>query len=599
MSQSPEPSTTPTRLVNKVSESGSLEAVEAHLARVADSSGRPDPQPVPPFPVVSVIIPVWNVEPYLRQCLNSVVDQTIGLARLQIIAVNDGSTDSSGELLDEYASRIPQLTVISEPNSGGPGRPRNVGLDHSTGKFVFFLDADDYLGREALERLVAMADRNDSDVVLAKMVGVDGRRVPTKAFRRNLDRADLKQVYSTLAVLKLFRRSLIERLGLRFAEVVAGGEDGAFTERIYLEANVISVVADYDCYYYRQRVGSQTLRISTGSDLVDYLARRSDRIELLMSRRRPSAERDQLMTRHIWDLVRAFNRHWLALEPTERRRVFDTAVPLLNRWNTAGIQAQLSPPLALRAHCLQHGLRSELEDIVACSSRTAYGNPIVDGARVFAGFPHFRDESGIPDSCYEITSQIKIRRRALRAELEGTSLRLSGEAYLNHFGGDTKIVLRRWPLGLERRFYPTTSTPTPHAGDRYRARPDAGFAATIDLATAAEGRPLSRGAWQILLSIGRGSVRRTVRFKPSDANAAIQPKTDNEAGVDLYLTREGYLRVRVGTPGEIMKRLEQAHLSYGLRRFRRRLLRVLSRFGRRVRRRMIGACSYVSRVGRG
>jgi CDP-glycerol glycerophosphotransferase len=136
-------------------------------------------------------------------------------------------------VLDEYAARHPRIKVFHEPNSGGPGRPRNVGLDHAGGTYVFFLDADDYLGAEALERLVGVAERNASDVVLGRMVGIGGRRVPTAAFRRNADRVDIEQVYQTGNVLKLFRRSMIERTGLRFREGMAGGEDGAFTARAY------------------------------------------------------------------------------------------------------------------------------------------------------------------------------------------------------------------------------------------------------------------------------------------------------------------------------------------------------------------------------
>jgi poly(ribitol-phosphate) beta-N-acetylglucosaminyltransferase len=135
-------------------------------------ANRPSSQP----PTVSVIVPVWNVEPYLVQCLDSVVGQTLGLERIELVAIDDGSTDGSGRILDEYAARFPQVVVIHEPNSGGPGRPRNLGIDRATGTYVFFLDADDYLGTEALERLVAMAERNESDIVLGKLVGVEGRR---------------------------------------------------------------------------------------------------------------------------------------------------------------------------------------------------------------------------------------------------------------------------------------------------------------------------------------------------------------------------------------------------------------------------------------
>ena len=109
--------------------------------------------------IVSVIVPVFNVEPYLRECLDSVLRQSLGFQRIELIAVDDGSTDGSGRILDEYAS-MRGITVIHESRSGGAGRPRNVGLDIATGTYVFFLDADDYLGTEALERLVEVAERN-------------------------------------------------------------------------------------------------------------------------------------------------------------------------------------------------------------------------------------------------------------------------------------------------------------------------------------------------------------------------------------------------------------------------------------------------------
>ena len=95
--------------------------------------------------VVSVIVPVYNVEAYLRECLDSVVGQTLEFDRIELIAIDDGSTDGSGRMLDAYAARC-AMTVRHEPNSGGAGRPRNVGLDLATGQYVFFLDADDYWG---------------------------------------------------------------------------------------------------------------------------------------------------------------------------------------------------------------------------------------------------------------------------------------------------------------------------------------------------------------------------------------------------------------------------------------------------------------------
>src|SRR5690606_31202977 len=105
--------------------------------------------------------------PYLVECLASVEAQTIDPGRIEVIAVDDGSPDGTGEYLEEFAGRAPMpVTVVRQENSGGPSGPRNVGLARAAGRYVFFLDADDRLGPEALERMVALADRAGTDVVL-------------------------------------------------------------------------------------------------------------------------------------------------------------------------------------------------------------------------------------------------------------------------------------------------------------------------------------------------------------------------------------------------------------------------------------------------
>ena len=435
-------------------------------------------------PVVSVIVPVYNVKPYLRECLDSVLTQSIGLDRLELIAVDDGSTDGSAEILDFYAGRHPNLHVFHEPNSGGPGRPRNVGLNHAIGKFVFFLDSDDYLGQQALERLVDMAERNNSDVVLGKMVGVSGRRVHGHAFRRTLNRATLADVY-TLNVLKLFRRALIEQRAVRFDETVSGGEDGPFAAELLLSAKVVSVVANYRCYYCRNRPGSQMKRRKT-EDPADYAIRMSQRAQLVAEHRPPGLERDRLMARHIRDMLRWFNPRWLSMMPEDRRRVFEVGRRLLDQWSNARIEAMLSPYHALRSYCLRHGLLAAMEDIVGSVADSAFAQPIVDDNRVFANFPHFRDEYEIPDSYFELTGLIELRSRIDHAEVTGGKLLLGGKARLSHLGGGTTVVLKRWPWGKEHR-YATETKPTKTLLDGNPGLPPARFTTEIDLTTVRNG----------------------------------------------------------------------------------------------------------------
>src|SRR5215213_9039611 len=122
-------------------------------------------------PRVSLIVPVYNAGPYLRECLESIAAQDLPAGDLEVVLVDDGSTDGSAAILDEFAAAHDHALVIHQANSGWPGRPRNVALDVARGEHVFFMDADDVLGPEALRRLADFADAHDSDIVVPKMVG--------------------------------------------------------------------------------------------------------------------------------------------------------------------------------------------------------------------------------------------------------------------------------------------------------------------------------------------------------------------------------------------------------------------------------------------
>ncbi len=251
----------------------------------------------PGVPDVSVIIGAYEAMPYLIQCLESVDAQTIGAERLEIIAVDDGSTDGTGAYLEEFAARTAIPTqVIRQANSGGPSGPRNVGLKLARGRYVFFLDADDYLGEEALERMVAMGDRAGTDVVLGKIVGVN-RGAPKSMWKETVERADLytSNIKFTLSAQKLFRRDLLVRLGMSFDETLKTGEDALFTMEAYLRGDGVSVVADYPCYYlvgrddgkHATKSGTYVLRFDSASALT----------KLIATHVPPGPERDVLMVR--------------------------------------------------------------------------------------------------------------------------------------------------------------------------------------------------------------------------------------------------------------------------------------------------------------
>ena len=113
-------------------------------------------------PVVSVIIPVYNVEKYLEECIDSVLAQTY--QNIEIILVDDGSTDSSGLICDRYAEKNTNISVIHQKNSG-LSAARNSGLNKANGDYIYFLDSDDYISADAIEKLFSIAENDKSDIV--------------------------------------------------------------------------------------------------------------------------------------------------------------------------------------------------------------------------------------------------------------------------------------------------------------------------------------------------------------------------------------------------------------------------------------------------
>ena len=112
---------------------------------------------------VSVIIPIFNVEKYLKKSLDSVVNQT--LKEIEIIAIDDGSTDNSLNILKEYQNTDDRIIIFEQENKG-PGEARNLALNHVKGEYVFFLDSDDWIELNTLEKLYNNAIENNCDLVL-------------------------------------------------------------------------------------------------------------------------------------------------------------------------------------------------------------------------------------------------------------------------------------------------------------------------------------------------------------------------------------------------------------------------------------------------
>ena len=199
---------------------------------------------------VSVIVPVFNKARFLPVLLDSLAAQDVNGITFDAICVDDGSTDGSGEILDRYAANHSWLRVIHQPNSGWPGQPRNRAVAESTSRYVFFADADDYLGTEALRRMVSWADELGSDILVPRAVRTSDPYAPFhRLFHENRPDLPIPLQFKSLGPTKLFRRDFLTEHNLRFVEYRAPLEDGMFTSRAYLLAKRVSSVADYAYYY--------------------------------------------------------------------------------------------------------------------------------------------------------------------------------------------------------------------------------------------------------------------------------------------------------------------------------------------------------------
>ncbi|WP_302888733.1 glycosyltransferase family 2 protein [Streptomyces sp. NEAU-Y11] len=457
-------------------------------------------------PRVSVIIPAYNAMPELTRAIDSARDQTLGIGRIEIIAVDDGSTDGTAAELDRLAAECPALRVVHQPNSGGAGGPRNTGLDLARGDFVFFLDADDRLGPDALRRMVAMADQNGTDVVLGKMVSASGRGVPRAVFRHNQLRTDVysSHAYSTLGPWKLFRRSLIERHQLRFP-LCRNGEDKPFTAAAYLNASGISVVADYDCYYIDYRENGQNLT-RTAAGLTDRIDAMRALFETAARYTRPGPRRDTVMRRHIqWELcgaLRALPRE----DPIEARTRF---FPELRRWAqdhcSDALFRTLTAPERLMVHLLRADRFEDLMAVVRDAKRDADRGHLVDKGRVYWLHPAFRDPAAdVPDACFDVTDRLPVSHHLAGAGWHGRStLRVRGTASIEGLAPGpedrTELVLRRREATDELR----TAVLPGDGGE---------FTADVDIATGDGGAPLRPGVWDLYLDVRAQGISRTVRF---------------------------------------------------------------------------------------
>lgn len=221
---------------------------------------------------VSIVIPVYNVQKYLRKCLESVVNQT--LQDIEIICVDDGSTDSSGQILDEYASNDSRIKVIHKTNSGY-GNSMNIGFENATGEYIGIIESDDYAELNMFETLYGIAHNNDLDVIKSSFyfyysVPVEKNEKfeivsnvisgvtmkPSTYFKSNMEMVELYNIKPSIWS-AIYKRDFIRKNKIRFLETPgASFQDTSFNFKVWALAERAQLIQDAFLHYRQDGEGS-------------------------------------------------------------------------------------------------------------------------------------------------------------------------------------------------------------------------------------------------------------------------------------------------------------------------------------------------------
>lgn len=225
---------------------------------------------------ISIILPIYNVDKYLPAAMTSLINQTIGFENLQIILVNDGSSDDTKQLIDQYVEKFENVSALHfDVASGAAGKPRNAGMEIATAEYMMFLDPDDTYLESTCELLYNMIVEHNSDVVVGRTEGVSAQgsyEIPFSSpllCRKHIN-MKIEQIVPLLQEFihlnaSIYNRQFIEKHGFKFMNARAT-QDALFTEQVFLKADSISFTPELT-YRYHAREDANNLSVTQSRNL--------------------------------------------------------------------------------------------------------------------------------------------------------------------------------------------------------------------------------------------------------------------------------------------------------------------------------------------
>lgn len=508
---------------------------------------------------MTVVVPVYNPGAALEPGVDSLLRQSLPRNDFDVIYVDDGSTDGSGDRLDELAAEHDNVSVHHIPNSGWPGRPRNVGIDHARGRYVQFMDQDDALGEQALERLYDMAERTDADVVIGK-VASNFRPVLHEMFRADLQRQTIHtfpMMIRSLTPHKLFRLSLLREHQIRFPEGPRRLEDQPFVCAAYFAARSVAVLSSYVCYYYRKRDDGQNTasRIYSPRGYYDNLREVLDVVE---KNTEPGQFRDLLLGRfYSAEMVGRLGGKGLSTEDLTEFRVeqFNEVRRLALERFGPGVAAGASAAMRVRSHLM---LADDINGIEVFARHydeiraavTLDGLSWADGRLQVSVSARMRDAqgSGEPLTFERDGDHWLLSPRQLGMDLPA-EVRDATDGVAT---ARAEVVIRNRETSAEY-YLPTRWEKSLEPVDDTSVTPYIRGTATLDPQVALFGDPLTRGRWDLSVRVDMAGWTRTTRLGSTraadlDASSRVIVVAPHGPSVLAYWTQDhDNLSVAVGT----------------------------------------------------
>ena len=481
---------------------------------------------------LSVVVPIYNVEDFLEPCLDSIAGQTF--EDLEVVLVNDGSTDSSPQIAEAYSERDPRFKVVHREN-GGLSAARNTGIEHATGDYLAFVDSDDVLLPDAYERMVGSLEKTGSDFAtgnVLRLAGTETRpaRFLKKAFRDTRLRTHITKfrplLHDRIAWNKVFRRSFWDAHGLTFPEGRIN-EDIPVILPLHFSASAVDVLSD-PVYLWRfrdtgelsiteRRLETRALlhRVQALQDVHDYLKQHASRKE----------QRWYDETIVADDLKYYLN--VLDQAGDEYRALFLEKVGALLADADDDIYDGLQAIERLKWHLVRRGLMDELVEVIEFQrgGEMAETPPVKVGRHWEGDYP-FRGDArlNIPDHIYRLGDELRVSGHVDFVGMEDGRLRIDGTAFIQGIGAaaenDQRVSLMLLPPGRLRRLrylistarFKTRSVHRPEVNARVKqGRVDvawSGFSATMDPRRLRQRGRFRPGRWDLYVVIRAGGIRR-------------------------------------------------------------------------------------------